>query len=158
MLKMGEIDALIGPRPPSSYEGGKRNVKRLFEDFEREEVQYYKKNKIFPIMHIIVIRQGIYESYAWAAQNLYKAFCRAKEICFRNLAQTGFVDYSPPWLIRGLNKIRETLGEDFWPYGIEKNQKEIETLIQYSVEQGLINKRLKIEEIFAENTFSGLKV
>jgi 4,5-dihydroxyphthalate decarboxylase len=158
MLEKGEIDALLGPRPPSSYRGRKGNVKRLFEDFEKEEIRYYQKNKIFPIMHTIVIRQDIDKSYPWVAETLYKAFCLAKEICFQKMAEAGTLKYSLPWLISELKKTREIMGEDFWPYGIEKNLKVIKTLIQYLVEQGLIKKEIGIEEIFAKSTLAGYKV
>jgi 4,5-dihydroxyphthalate decarboxylase len=158
MLEMGEIDALIGPRPPSSYKEGKGNVRRLFEDFQPEEIQYYKKNRIFPIMHTVVIRQDIYKNYPWAAANLYKAFCKAKEICVHNLTETGFVECSLPWLMSDLSKTKRILGDDFWPYGIERNQNEIKALLQYSAEQGLIRRGLKIEDLFAKNTLTGYKV
>jgi len=158
MLDMGEIDALISPRPPSSYRGGKGDVKRLFEDFEKEEIRYYQKNKIFPIMHTVVIRKDIYKSHPWVAQSLYKAFCLAKEICYQNLADGAALKYSLPWLMSEVKKTREILGEDFWPYGIERNLKELRTFIQYSVEQGLIKKGIKIEEVFAKNTLTSYKV
>jgi 4,5-dihydroxyphthalate decarboxylase len=158
MLEKGEIDALIGPRPPSSYRGKRGNVKRLFEDFEKEEIRYYQKNKIFPIMHTIVIRQDIDKSYPWVAETLYKAFCLAKEICFQKMAEAGTLKYSLPWLISEIMKTREIMGEDFWPYGIEKNLKVIKTLIQYLIEQGLIKKEMEIEEIFAKSTLTGYKV
>ncbi len=158
MIETGEIDALIGPRPPSSYRGGKGSVKRLFEDFEPEEIQYYKRNKLFPIMHTVVIRQDIYKSYPWVAQSLYKAFCRAKEICFQHLAETGFVEYSLPWFMSDLKRAKEVLGEDFWPYGVERNQNEIRTLIHYALEQGLIKKMVNMEEVFAKNTLASYKV
>ncbi len=158
MLEEGEIDALITPRQPSTYKEGKAKVKRLFEDFQREEVKYYEKHKIFPIMHTIVIREDVYKNYPWVAQSLYKAFCLAKEICIKNLYDTSALKYSLPWLLGNIEMTRDIMGEDFWPYGIEKNIKTINTLIQYSTEQGLIKKGIKIEEIFAKNTITLHKV
>lgn len=158
MLERGEIDALISPRPPSSYKGGKGNVKRLFEDYQEEEIRYYQKNKIFPIMHTVVIRQDLYKNHPWIAQSLYKAFCLAKDFCLQNLADDAALKYSLPWLMSEVKKTNKIFGEDFWPYGIEKNQKEIKTFIRYSIEQGLIKKGLKIEEVFAKNTLAAFKV
>jgi len=158
MLEEGEIDALITPRVPSTYQYGKTKIKRLFEDFQEEEIKYYEKHKIFPIMHTIVIRQDIYKNYPWVAQSLFKAFSLAKEICLQNLSDTSALRYSLPWLLGNLEITRKIMGEDFWPYGIEKNLKTINTLIQYSTEQGLIKKGIKIEELFAKNTLALHKI
>jgi 4,5-dihydroxyphthalate decarboxylase len=158
MLEKGEIDALIAPRPPSSYKDGTGDVRRLFENYKEEEIRYYQKNEIFPIMHTVVIRQDLYNSHPWVAQSLYKAFCLAKEVCFQNLADDAALKYSLPWLVSEVKQTKKILGEDFWPYGIEKNLKVIQTLMQYSVEQGLTKKGIKIEEIFAKSTLASFKV
>ena len=158
MLEKGEIDALIAPRPPSSYKDGTGDVKRLFKDYKEEEIRYYQKNEIFPIMHTVVIQQALYKSHPWVAQSLYKAFCLAKEVCFQNLTDDAALKYSLPWLVSEVKQTKKILGEDFWPYGIEKNLKVIQTLMQYSAEQGLIKKGLKIEQIFARNTLEAFKV
>ncbi len=157
MLEKGQIDALISPRPPSSYKAGGM-VRRLFEDFEKEEIRYYQKNRIFPIMHTVVIRKDVYRNCPWVAQSLYKAFCKAKDICYQNLEEGAALKYSLPWLTSEMKKTREILGEDFWPYGIERNLKELQAFIRYSAEQGLIKKELKIEKVFAKNTLATFKV
>jgi 4,5-dihydroxyphthalate decarboxylase len=158
MLEKGEIDALIAPRPPSSYKDGTGVVKRLFEDYKEEEIRYYQKNGIFPIMHTVVLRQDLYETHPWVARSLYKAFCLAKEVCFQNLSDDAALKYTLPWFVSEVKQTKKILGEDFWPYGIEKNLRVIRTLMQYSAEQGLIKKGLKMEEIFARNTLEDFKV
>ena len=109
-------------------------------------------------MHTVVLRQDLYQSHPWVARSLYKAFCLAKEVCFQNLADDAALKYSLPWLMSEVKKTRKILGEDFWPYGIEKNLNVIQTLMQYSAEQGLIKKGITIEEIFARNTLETYKV
>lgn len=158
MLEEGEIDALITPRVPSTYKSGRGKVIRLFEDFQKQEMEYYRKSKIFPIMHTIVIRKDIYEKYPWVAQSLYKAFSIAKQMCIENLSDTSALKYCLPWLIGDLEMTCKIMGEDFWPYGLEKNLKTLNTLIQYSTEQGLIKKGIKPEDIFAKNTITLYKV
>jgi 4,5-dihydroxyphthalate decarboxylase len=158
MLERGEIDALIAPRPPSSYKDGTGDVKRLFENHKEEEIRYYQKNEIFPIMHTVVLQKDLYKSHPWAAQSLYKAFCLAKEACFQNLADDAALKYSLPWFVNEVRQTKKILGEDFWSYGIEKNLRVIQTLMEYSAEQGLIKKRMKIEELFATNTLESYKV
>jgi 4,5-dihydroxyphthalate decarboxylase len=47
---------------------------------------------------------------------------------------------------------QEIFGLDPYPYGVKANRKMLETLIDFSHEQGLTKKKLKIEELFAEST------
>src|SRR5262249_49137437 len=60
MLHDGEIDAIYSPRMPSTYTQDSGNVRRLFEDYETLEKEYYQRTRIFPIMHTLVIRREIY--------------------------------------------------------------------------------------------------
>ena len=158
MLECGDIDALVTPRPPSCFTTGSANVKRLFENYRDVEIRYYQKTRLFPIMHIIIIRKDIYDGHPWIAQSLYKAFCQAKEICYRNLSEASTLSCSLPFLMSEVETTRGIMGEDFWPYGVEKNRNEIETFIQYALEQGVIEKKIGIEDLFAKNTLSAFKV
>lgn len=152
LLRDGHIDAFIGPRAPSSFLNGSPNVKRLFGNYVSVEEEYFKQTGIFPIMHIVAIKDEILEKYPWVAQNLYKAFVNAKELVYEGYDQTAALKATLPWLIPELERTREILGEDFWPYGLEKNRNTLEAMIQYSYDDGLIKKRLKVEDIFAKST------
>ena len=74
MLASGEIDALYTARTPSSFRRGDGRVKRLFEDFVASRTRLFRRTRIFPIMHTVVIRRELYEEHPWVAQSLYKAF------------------------------------------------------------------------------------
>ena len=82
MLAAGELDALVTARAPSTFP---RAVNRLFPDYVEQEKAYYKRTKIFPIMHTVVIRRDVYAKNPWVAQALYKAFVKAKELAMRRL-------------------------------------------------------------------------
>ncbi|PLR86235.1 4,5-dihydroxyphthalate decarboxylase [Bacillus sp. V33-4] len=153
MIESGEIDALIAPRAPSCFLNGSPNVRRLFPDYVSVEKEYYKKTGIFPIMHVVVIKDEILERHPWVAYNLYKSFTEAKNLVYEGLAQTAASKTTLPWLVSEVEKTKELMGNDFWPYGIEKNRKTIDTAVRYSLEQGMIHKQLEIEDLFINSTF-----
>jgi len=153
MLACGEIDALISPQAPSCFTRGDANIGRLFPDYRAAEQAYYAKTGLHPIMHLVVVRQSLAERHPWLCASLYKAFREAKQLAIADLERIGSLALSLPWVGAELDATRALLGDDFWPYGVAENAKEIETLIRYSHEQGLTERRLTVEELFAATTF-----
>lgn len=153
MLQNGEIAALLTARKPPSFAAGSPKVKRLFPNFREEEIAYYKKTRIFPIMHTVVIKRELYDRHPWIAQSLFKAFSQAKERCYQDLSEAAALKYSLPWLLAEVEEEKQVLGDDIWPYGIEANRPTLEALTQYSFEQGLASRVMKLEELFAPETF-----
>ena len=158
MLDRGEIDALIGAREPNCYRRGSKNVARLWSDYPEIERDYYRRTRIFPIMHPVVIRREVYEKNRWLAQSLSKAFMESKAICQRELASQSTLRCMLPWLIRELEDTVQFMGEDYWPYGLESNRKTLETFIAYCVEQGLAGSPVRVEELFAPETLDTARI
>jgi len=152
MLREGEIDALYTARKPSSYEGPRGRVRRLFEDFVEVERAYFRKTSIFPIMHTIALRRDVYEANRWIAQSLYKAFCLAQTRAYDDLQETAALKTMLPWLIAHVEDARREMGDDYWSYGFTPNRKTLETFLRYSHEQGLSKRLLRPEEIFVPET------
>jgi 4,5-dihydroxyphthalate decarboxylase len=152
MLERGELDFIITANNPLSFRRGARNVRRLMPNYPEVEKDYYKRTKIYPIMHTVVIRRDVYDRDPWVALNLYKAFCRSKEWCYQNITETGSPKASFAWLQSMIEEEKSIIGEDWYPYGIEQNRPSIEALLQYTHEQGLTGRRIKIEELFAPST------
>ena len=98
-------------------------------------------------MHVVVIKRKIYEANPWVARSLYKACLSSKNIAMENLEHTYALLISLPWLVHHVGYTKKLMGEDWWPYGIEKNRQTIEALCQYSFEQGLSARRMSIEEL-----------
>ena len=142
MIESGEIDALMSPRMPSCFLSGSQKVRRLFPDYKRVEMDYFRKTGLFPLMHLMVIRMGVYEKNPWVAQSLYKAFCEAKDLCFSQIYDSNVLRNSLPWTIADYEETRLLMGEDYWPYGLTANRHGLETLQSYLLEQGLIKKSL----------------
>ena len=158
MLHTGEIDALYTARIPSTFVRGSSKVRRLFEDYHTAEREYYQRTRIFPIMHTVVIRRDVYEKNPWVAQSLVKAFVRAQREVYEDLLEAAALKIMLPWLIRHVEETRDTMGEDFWPYGFEPNVGALSTFLRYSFEQGLAKRHLKPEELFAPESLESFRI
>ncbi len=67
MISDGELDAMHTARTPSTFAARPGTVRRLFEDYVEVEKAYYRKTKIFPIMHTVVVRRELYQANRWIA-------------------------------------------------------------------------------------------
>ena len=158
MLAEGEIDALLTARAPAAFFAEHPNVVRLFPDYKEAEMAYYKKTKIFPIMHTVAIKMETYEAHPWIAQSLFKAFVESKNMAQEFLGRLSHLRYMLPWLIPEYHQTLEVMGQDYWPYGVEANRITLEAMTQYAYEQGLATRKYSLEELFAPNTYKQFKV
>ena len=117
------------------------------------EKEYYLRTKIFPIRHVVVVKNSILERYPWAAQMLIEAFTKAKELGIKHVSDTrrSFL----AWYGAELEEERELFGEDAWPYNIKDNRIALETMTRYAEMVGITDRKLEIKELFAESTFAG---
>jgi 4,5-dihydroxyphthalate decarboxylase len=153
MLEDGEIDALISANTPDCFGAPGSTVRRLITDYKSVEMDYYQQTGIFPIMHTVVIRTSLYNQYPWLAVNLMDAFEEAKRVGRERLEYPGALYSSLPWLTHHLEEIDELSGgTDLFAYGIEPNRHVLETFLGYSLEQGLIDRPLSVDELFAVET------
>jgi 4,5-dihydroxyphthalate decarboxylase len=154
MLVAGEIDALYTPRTPEPYAQGRPEVRRLFPDSPREEERYFAQTGIFPIMHTVVLRRALYAEHPWLAQALFKAFEAARRQAMDGIDETATLKYMIPWLRDEVARTRRLLGDDYWSYGVARNQLALETFLRYSFEQGLAPGTLAPADLFAPETLS----
>lgn len=152
MLERGEIDFLMTANNPLSFRRGSPKVRRLFPDYAAAEKDYFRRTGIYPIMHTVVIRRDVYDRDPWVALNLYKALCQSKDHCYRLLTETGSPKSSFAWLQPMIEEEKAIIGEDWYPYGIERNRASLEALLQYTHEHGLTDRRLQIADLFAPST------
>ena len=158
MLASGEIDVLYAARMPSTFATGGGSVRRLFENFPQVEAQYFRDTGIFPIMHTVVIRRDVYEQNRWVAQSLYKAFVAAQRRNYDDLYVTAALKASLPWLMAHVEETRALMGDDFWPYGLDRNRRTLETFLRYHHEQGLSKRLLQPEQLFAPEAMESFKI
>ena len=157
MMADGELDAMVSPLPPSAFLKGHPDIGRLFPDYRALEKDYYARTGVHPIMHVAALRRSLVERHRWLANNVFEAFERAKAMVMPGLRNFGAVKATVPWLAAEVEETIALMGEDYWPYGIEKNRKSIETMARYSHEQGLSRRRLAIEDLFAPETLEQSK-
>jgi 4,5-dihydroxyphthalate decarboxylase len=158
MLASGDIDALYTARMPSSYLSGGGRVRRLFEDYREVEQDYFRKTRIFPIMHTVVIRRESYERNRWTARSLFKAFVEAQRRAYDELYVTAALKAMLPWLTAHVEETRSLMGDDYWPYGFAANRAVLSTFLRYHQEQGLSKRLLAPEELFAPETMEAFRV
>ncbi len=154
LLAEGRIDAIYSPRVPPEFRDGDPRIRRLYANPRAVETEYYRRTRIFPIMHTIVIRREVYERNRWLAISLMKAFTEAKRIATAGLMDTTASSATLPFAYSEVEDAVELMGQDYWPYGMEANRRTLETLVRYEQEQGLITKRFAIEDLFAPETLS----
>ena len=154
MLMRGEIDALIAPQLHPAIREGREEVGYLFPDPAAAAREYYAKTRLFPLMHVVVLRRDVHEQHPWVAVSLYQAFCLAKDNALARLEVEEPPPVSLPWLYDYSESIRALMGRDYWPYGVEKNRREIEALCMYTWEQGLVPAKAEIADLFAPSVMN----
>jgi len=151
LLLSGEADAIIGPEAPDEYLKGDTRIRRLFPDAQAEGVSYFRKTGIFPTTHIVVMSEPSYRARPWAAESMVAAFTEAQR-------QTDAFVYANakhsilPDAVFYLEEERRLWGGNPWPHGIKANRTTIDTFVRYAHEQGYIDRRLSIDEMFAPTT------
>jgi len=147
MLAEGELDAVFHSDLIKPFLAKDPRVARLFADPQAEEMTYYQRTGIFPIMHVLGIRQALTDRHPWLAINLYRAFSEAKTLAMKRMANPRIVPLA--WYRAAWEEQERALGPDPWEYGMsEKNRKNLETVVGYSHQQGLIRQRPALEQLF----------
>jgi 4,5-dihydroxyphthalate decarboxylase len=147
MLAEGELDAVFHSDFVKPFLAHDPRVARLFPNSKAEEMAYYQRTGIFPIMHVVGIRQSLAEQHPWLAINLFRAFNEAKAIAMERMRNPRIVPLA--WYRAAWEEQEQILGPDPWEYGLtDKNRKILETLVSYSYEQGLIRTIPTLEQLF----------
>ena len=147
MLAQGELDAVLHSDLIKPFLAKDARVARLFPSYKDEEIAYYTKTGIFPIMHVMGLRHSLVEQHPWVAVNLYKAFNEAKAIAMKRMQNPRIVPLA--WYREAWEEQEAILGPDPWQYGLtENNRNNLDTLTGYSHEQGLIKKKPALEQLF----------
>lgn len=148
LLLRGEIDALIPPNIVPSFRAGDPRIRRVFKDARSTVNEYYRKTKIFPITHTLVMRQSLFDEHPWLVASLLNAFNEAEELCRKSYSYAKRLAFPSAVLI--LEEEEEIFGANPWAHGLTpQNQVVLEKFVQYANEQGYIPYLPALKELFA---------
>ena len=154
LLLSGQCDALITAITPKAYLDENPKIRQLFPKAREVETAYFRKTGMFPIMHAIAIKKTVLEQNPWLAKAVFEMYSEAKDIAYQNLASTTVVRTSLPWAKDEYESTVELMGDNYWKYGIEANRKELEAIMRYVYEQGLVKRQVPFEELFDTSSLS----
>ena len=154
LLLAGEIDALLAPNPPKAFLDGNPEIVRIIPNFGDAERTYHQKTGFFPIMHLIAVRKSLVEANPELPAALLDAFTQARDIALERLQSIWLGSanrLSLPWLNEAMEATRNTMGNDYWPYGFERNRHELDAACRFSMEQYLAARHVSPEELFPDS-------
>ena len=158
MLDRGDIDGFIAPRPPSGAALKNPHVGWLFDDPTAAAKDYYRRTGIFPIMHVVGVRKELAAQHPWLPGAVFKAFNQAKAHALEQLADTSATKVTLPFVEEQLKAARETMGSDYWAYGVEASRRTLEAFVHHHHAQGLSAKRMSVDEIFHPATYESYSI
>ena len=158
LLDRGEIDGFIAPRPPSGAALLNPNVGWLFDDPTATAKDYYRRTGIFPIMHVVGVKRELAERHPWLPGAVLKAFSQAKAVALEKLADTSATKVTLPFVEEQLKAARETMGEDYWSYGVAPARRTLESFVRHHHGQGLSARLMSVDEIFHPATYESYSI
>jgi 4,5-dihydroxyphthalate decarboxylase len=158
MLDRGEIDAFIAPRPPSGAAATNPDVGWLFDDPTAVAKDYYRRTGVFPIMHVVGIRKELAAQHPWLPAAVLKAFEKSKAAALHKLSDTSATKVTLPFVEEQLKAARETMGADYWSYGVEANRRTLETFVRHHHAQGLSSRLVGVDQLFHPGTYESFKI
>ena len=153
-LLNGEIDAIVSYRDPRAFSDGAPGIARLFPDFRAAEQDWFRRVGVFPAMHMVGIRAELIARHPWLPLNVCRAFEAAKAHCLPRLVDLDALKVTLPWLVAEAHATIAVMGKDFWPYGVPRNRRMIETQARWSFEQGLSARIMRAEDIYEASTLA----
>jgi 4,5-dihydroxyphthalate decarboxylase len=104
---------------------------------------------------VVAIRKDVYRANPWIGKSLYAAFKQSRDKAYelyRHQSENMHRMFMVPWITQHFLEMQALLGEDWFPYGLKRNYKPLDTFLRYHYEQGLSKRRFKPEELFLPET------
>ncbi|MBO0831015.1 MAG: ABC transporter substrate-binding protein [Actinobacteria bacterium] len=143
LVASGELPAAVGADMHAA------GVAPLIPDAEKAALDALQSSGLYPINHLVVIRDDVLAGHPDVAAALFEAFAESKRRYLTAL-KAGSDNSTPTDQL--YRRVLEVTGEDPLPYGIEPNRAVLETLLRYAVDQHILAGPLDIETLFAAGT------
>jgi 4,5-dihydroxyphthalate decarboxylase len=146
----GEVDVVgvTENQAPQLLADGR--FQRVFPDYRREEMEYYRKTRIFPIMHVLSMRRSLAEEHPELPAELFRLFSESKKLAQRSASE--LPSWALAWTREYMDGERELFGNDLWPFGVAANQHVIDTFFGYCWQQGIAARQMAAAELFHPST------
>ena len=147
MLAQGHVDAVISARPPNCFRLDS-NIVRLWPESRTEEIRHYSQTRIFPILHVVVMRRDLHDHHPGLARRLLSGFEAAKEQSLQRLFDITASRLPLPWGTFLAEQAQSVMGRDLWPYGLDANRPTLDAFCRYAFDQGLTGRIMRLDELF----------
>jgi len=144
MLASGELEAAINVETDSP------DVKPLIPNAKEAGFAALKARGHYPINHTLVVRDELLEEHPSLAEAIFGAFAQSKRLYVEKLAAGKIEKPTPADEVH--RRVMEITGGDPLPYGIAPNRATLEELVSSAVDQGIVSRAPKIEDLFARGT------
>jgi len=158
LLDRGDLDGYIAPRPPAGAALRNPNVGWLFDDPTAAAKDYFRRTGIFPIMHVVGIKKALAAQHPWLPGAVLKAYTQAKAAALEQLSDTSAAKVTLPFVEEQLKAARETMGEDFWSYGVAPNLRTLQAFVRHHHAQGLSARQVAVEDLFHPATYETFSI
>lgn len=132
MLMAGEIDAGIALTGLNAA-----SVRTVIPDADAAAADWYRRTGVYPVNHVVCIRDEFLAANDWLAAELMDMFSAAKHAAREPSAERRWAPI---------------VGDDVLPYGLAANRRGIELCAEFAAEQGLTPRAYRAEELFTATT------
>lgn len=144
LLRSGKLAAVLGAPIQAP------DVTPLIPDPTGTALTALRERGLYPINHLVVVRDDVLRAHPDLARDLFDAFVRAKQVYLDRLTNGGIT--SPTAVDRLHQQVHELTGADPLPYGIEPNREVLERLVRTAVDQKILSRPVELEDVFAGDT------
>jgi 4,5-dihydroxyphthalate decarboxylase len=149
LLRRGEIDAIISPTSPSSHSDPTVPVDRMWPNFAATQADWWRRRRIFPIMHVLVVRRECIQSDAMLGAALCGAFDRALALACQDLLQRDFPKITLATQYAAAQEADALFGADLWTTGLEGNRQVLEMALANARADGLTTEAIGVDDLFS---------
>jgi 4,5-dihydroxyphthalate decarboxylase len=142
LVEQGEIDVAL--EPYALHDNPK--MRYLMPDFRQAEKEFFRRTGAYTTNHLFALREGISAEHPWVVASLFTALREANSLAdrYRDEKQRSEAVWE-----------KEVMGEEFH-YSLKQGcaRRSLETLMEYQMQQGILDTKPRIEDLFAPETLA----